>query len=352
MDAFLSVAGATPPIIAPAAVEASSVGPHGALAAAAAAPSAAASVGGSFWAMSCVATAAAAVGVAKRRSAKATKSRAVQSVRHASVRSEEGASVGRADLFRGVGGAAVLGALAPSPAQALGQDEAKTLLKQYGTPQLMPAKVPDGFQVVVEAVGLTESAGTSRTKLGDEPYVLTFNCPSNWVIAKPNIDFNGTAGTVQANDYTKGDSAILFVQPQYSKKLAEMKKDDYSTILYKALTQKGKGLLDSITINTFKDIPGAPGYKQVQFDWTLNTGAGFSVNRLGYATFAQLGSTNNLQVLWGGTTSTRWDKMEKTLIDMISSFRVDLVPKDKTEEVIKVNTKNLEGNDEGGLVLY
>jgi len=246
-------------------------------------------------------------------------------------RLEEGALPGRASLLRGLASCAGLVALtgrAPV-ALALSQDEATTTLKKYGVPDLLPAdtnkKLPDGWRVIVEPIGLAKDASYGRFDLGSEPLVVEFYVPGGWIVSRPNYDFNGSAGTVQANDYGKGDAATLWVDTKPKVPLTEMKKKDYLRELKKAITQKGAGAIDDIIIRKMTDVGD---YKVLQFDWEIYTGAGLLISRCGWASFCQVGEQGNLQVFWSGVTSNRWAKMKDELQTMISSFRVGKVPTD------------------------
>jgi len=245
---------------------------------------------------------------------------------------EEGALPGRAALLRGLGascaGAVALGGRAPE-ALALSTEEALASAKTYGVPDLLPAdtssKLPDGWRVAVEPIGLAKDASYGRFDLGGEPLLVEFYVPGGWIVSRPNFDYNGSAGTVQANDYGKGDSATLWVDTKPKVPLAEMKKKDYLRELKKAITQKGAGSIDDIVIKKMTDQGD---YKVVQFDWELYTGAGLLISRCGWASFCQVGDEGNIQVFWTGVTSNRWNKMSADLQTMIQSFRVGKVPKD------------------------
>ncbi|CAK0869352.1 unnamed protein product, partial [Prorocentrum cordatum] len=85
----------------------------------------------------------------------------------------------------------------------------------------------NGWRVAVEPIGLAKDASYGRFDLGGEPLLVEFYVPGGWIVSRPNFDYNGSAGTVQANDYGKGDSATLWVDTKPKVPLAEMKKKDY-----------------------------------------------------------------------------------------------------------------------------
>lgn len=243
--------------------------------------------------------------------------------------------VGRAALLRGLSSSCAIAAGAvPLSAEAKSVDEATKDLNFYGVPQIAPTQLPFGWNAAVEPIGLADSAYYGRFKLGSEPLVVTFNVPPGWVVAKPNIDFNGTAGTVSANDFAKGDSATLWVDAQNEKDgvktIEDMKKGDFYKVLKRALTQKGTGFIEALKISKVSDGT-APGYKILEYEYEIESGAGFSINRNGIAGVAQCGDQKNLQLFWTGVTTPRWDGMKSNLLQIAQSFRVAKLPKDIAE---------------------
>jgi len=240
--------------------------------------------------------------------------------------------VSRSDLFRGLGGfgAAIAATpLAPAPAAAKSLEEAAAQLATYGVPQIAPKEgPPGGWKIVVEPIGLASDAEYGRFKLGAEPQVVTFNVPPLWVVSVPNIDFNGAAGTVQANDYGKGDSATLYVDTKFKGDFNEFGKKDALIAMKKALTMKGKGFIEGLKIIKVRD--GAPGYKILEYDYEIESAAGFSINRNGLASVTQTGDAGNLQIFWTGVVTPRWGDMEGTMQKIVDSFRIATVPKTVT----------------------
>lgn len=239
----------------------------------------------------------------------------------------ERGEVGRGSLLRGLGlgaGSLVL-PLAPPPAAAKSLQEAQEALTTYGLPDLAPTEqLPAGWSYVVEPIGLTQDAYYGKFKLGSEPLIITFVIPPLWVISRPNIDYNGSAGTVQANDYGKGDSATLFVDTNFKGKLTDLTKKDYYDEIRKALTQKGKGFIEDLKILKVSD--GAPGYKTCEYAYEIESGAGFAIKRIGMASFTQIGETGNLQIFWSAVTAPRWEDMKGNLSLITGSFRLGKVP--------------------------
>ena len=45
------------------------------------------------------------------------------------------------------------------------------------------------------------------------PFCCNFVYPSAWIVSVPTSTGNGESGTVSANDYVKGDSAVVCALP-------------------------------------------------------------------------------------------------------------------------------------------
>lgn len=256
---------------------------------------------------------------------------------------EEGSEqVSRSQLFRGLGGVSAAVAatpLAPLPAAAKSLDEARAALATYGVPQIAPKEGPPSlWKTIVEPIGLVDDAEYGRFKLGGLPQIITFAVPPLWVVSTPNIDFNGAAGTVQANDYGKGDSATLFVDTKFKGKFEDMTKKDYQAEMKKALTMKGKGFIEGLKIGKVKD--GVPGYKLVEYEYEIESAAGFSINRNGIASMTSDGE-GKLQIFWTGVVTPRWSGMEQTIQQIVNTFRIATVPSN-----INIPKKNIVREDE------
>jgi len=265
---------------------------------------------------------------------------------------EKGATIGRAEMLRGVsivsaGVATIVEAPGTMPAaRALSKEEADQMLNTYGLSELSTNDVPFGWQVIAEPIGLKGSSDYSRNQLGAEPLMVTFLVPDGWVLTKPNIDYNGTAGTVQVNDYGKGDSAILYVDPGFTGQLADIKQPQYKDILFKAISQKGKNFIDSIEVTKVSDL--SEGRKSIEFDWTLASAAGFQIARTGFATLVQGAESKSLQCLWTGTTTPRWKNMKEDLKRITSSFRVGKMSESAARAALEEKEKYLEEAEEAG----
>lgn len=236
-------------------------------------------------------------------------------------------STSRREVLR-LGGAGAASAVMPQVALAKTKQEAVDELKSYGMADIVPSEdPPSGWQWVVEGIGLTQDAYMNNQKfLTSEPTITRFLAPPFWNVATPRIDYNGASGTIQINNYGKGDSATIFIDTEFKGNLSDMKNADYKKTFYRALTLKGSGSLQGLSIGKVTDLEGAPGYKLVELTWTLFTGAGFEIDRDGFAVMTQLTPGGPLQILWGGVVSTRFKEMKDTLLQIVKSFRCAKVP--------------------------
>lgn len=233
---------------------------------------------------------------------------------------------------------------APLAALALSKDEAAAALLTFGLPDLLAKPgAKDGWQYVVEAFGLTSMNYYGKNKLGTQPMVASFYVPGGWVLGKPQIDFNGTSGTVTANDYTKGDSATLFVDLTAPKKsLDEYTKDDFVRLALLALSQRGKQLFENVEVDKFYDLKDVPGYKIVEFSWGITSGSGYQIQRTGYLCCTKATDPSQCQLLWSGTLLTRFRDTGTTIKEIVSSFRVAKIPDATKASVIEVATVNFQ----------
>jgi len=204
----------------------------------------------------------------------------------------------------------------PKPSYA-GTTEANNKLSEYGLPPIV--FVPPGFSPLVSEYGRG-----SKDKPIENPIVVQFAHPNTWIVQKTQTNNNGESGTVGANDYVKGDSANFYETPLPSgESLSVTNKGLYSKILQEALGRKGD-VLESFKIlkveSVGKGIKGEE-YFRTYYSYSLNTEAGFLINRKGIATFTNVGP--NIQALITAATDKRYGKgLEKTLEDITLSFRV------------------------------
>lgn len=91
----------------------------------------------------------------------------------------------------------------------------------------LTSQVPGGFKPLLMPVGgtvganidgskIVESIGSLLTKGGlkrGERVLLNFVYPSSWIVSVPTATGNGESGTVSANNYVKGDSAVVCALP-------------------------------------------------------------------------------------------------------------------------------------------
>jgi len=237
----------------------------------------------------------------------------------------------------------------PQVVLAKTKEEAAGELKSYSMAEIVPTEeAPSGWQWVVEGIGLTQDAYMNNQKfLTAEPTIVRFLAPPFWSVATPRVDYNGASGTIQINNYAKGDSATVFIDTEFKGNLQDMKQADFKKSFFRALTLKGSASLQGLSIGKVSDLEGAPNYKLVSFDWTLFTGAGFEIDRDGFAVVTQLTPGGPLQIFWGGVVSTRFKEMKETLLDVIKSFRCAKVPEgikiEMRKEYKDFNTNFREG---------
>jgi len=211
--------------------------------------------------------------------------------------------------------AAILGsALKPQPAAALfGSSAAKVNAKLvgYGLPEIK--SIPDGFTSLLEIYG----KGRNR-----EPLLVQFVYPVDWVTILPNNDENGEEGTIQAGQMSAGDTATLYMTPGKIDDVTTQKKDFFKDLVIKAISQKGDNMYEDFKLGKVETFAGEfknQKYALVDFKYSLLTGAGFTVDRVGVASVTSQG--NNIQVFWAASTRQRFKKTETTLRTITGSFR-------------------------------
>eukprot|EP00617_Octactis_speculum_P003721 CAMPEP_0185771156 /NCGR_PEP_ID=MMETSP1174-20130828/63421_1 /TAXON_ID=35687 /ORGANISM="Dictyocha speculum, Strain CCMP1381" /LENGTH=304 /DNA_ID=CAMNT_0028456921 /DNA_START=26 /DNA_END=940 /DNA_ORIENTATION=+ len=208
--------------------------------------------------------------------------------------------------------------LAPRGALAQSEDKFIKQMANYGIGS--PVPVPGGYSPVLGFYG--------RAVPGQVPLLVTFNAPSTWIIARPNIDNNGEDGTVSAGDYIKGDSAALFVAPAIKdgQTLDDVVNKEYlRDVIFGAITQKGASFVQDFKLLKFSKVQEDKTLKSstysVDFQYILITGAGFEVGRRGCGAVTAVGG-KSVQAMVGATTTQRWKKVEPDLREVAASFRV------------------------------
>jgi len=141
---------------------------------------------------------------------------------------------------------------------------------------------------------------------------------------KTNVNANGEAGKIAANDYVRGDSAFMFLYTlQGDEKVDVSAKPLFQKILLKSISQKGDNS-EGFRVNKIE--AGSPGlngqtYVVVDFEYKINTEAGFLVSRKGVAAFTSVGP--DVQTLVSVTTDKRYKELGEALHDIARSFRVN-----------------------------
>ncbi|CAM9371803.1 unnamed protein product [Scytosiphon promiscuus] len=240
---------------------------------------------------------------------------------------QEGSSCSRSDALSRVGaallGAVVVGTSTPLPASAGSIAEANKRLSQFNLPPVVD--VPSGFNTLLEGYG--KDGELNKNSLGSsnrEPILVTWNYPKGWVVQRPNTDTNKEAGTVSTGDYGRGDSAGLFVAPKSLMGGSNLSnKEAMEGVVKKALSQKGDNQFQSFKLKSVKegatDFAGNK-YYIADFQYELLTGAGFTVERKGVASVAQVG--NSVTAVVGATTANRSKTVKPQLQEIANSFRV------------------------------
>jgi hypothetical protein len=204
-----------------------------------------------------------------------------------------------------------------NPAIAGALDDCNTKLSNFGLPPIV--FVPPGFTPLVGVIG----RGSAKEAMSN-PVVVQFAHPGLWVEATTTINNNGEAGTISANDYIKGDSAFFYTLPS-SEKVSLDNKALIQKFILKSLTQKGDAL-DSFKVDKIQQgTKGINGQEYIIADisYTLNTEAGFSIDRKGFVSLTSVG--NYIQGLVCVTTKLRYTGKKElgvTLRDIADSFRV------------------------------
>ncbi|GKY91669.1 hypothetical protein MPSEU_000138800 [Mayamaea pseudoterrestris] len=173
--------------------------------------------------------------------------------------------------------------------------------------------LPDGFTV------LSEIWGRGKNRF---PLLVSFAHPITWVVTLPSNNVNGEDGTVQAGDYNKGDTATLYVysEPGHVGSIASAPKELFEKALIKSISQKGDNIYQNFKITKLTpETIGKQEYMRADFKYTLLTGAGFEVDRKGFASITSEGPA--VEVLWTATIESRFKKMEPVLKDIVASFR-------------------------------
>eukprot|EP00929_Paragymnodinium_shiwhaense_P120051 TRINITY_DN9195_c0_g1_i1.p1 TRINITY_DN9195_c0_g1~~TRINITY_DN9195_c0_g1_i1.p1 ORF type:complete len:383 (+),score=102.02 TRINITY_DN9195_c0_g1_i1:76-1149(+) len=252
----------------------------------------------------------------------------------------------RAELLRrtlpcGAGAAVASGALPAQPALAMNQQEAEKIALDLGLPGLIPP-CPQDFQVVAEPVGLKQWAG-GFFDLGTEPVLVTFACPNDWVITKPELDFNGSSGTIHADNYAKGDACTLYMETKYKGDIN--KRADMEAAIERAIKIKAPQVIEDLQVN--KVVTIADGYKQYQCDWEIYSGAGFYLRRSGYFTICQVGEDKNLQMLWTAVLGgSRFQEKEDVVRKVTASFRIGKIPTSEARQLVADTQAKIETRSE------
>lgn len=197
-------------------------------------------------------------------------------------------------------------------------------------------KIPGGFRPLIMPVGGTiganidgskvvESIGSALTKGGlsrGEKVLLNFIYPNAWIVSVPMSTGNGESGTVSANNYVKGDSAVVSALPLGEDEDIESQDKSYFQDL---MTQSIAGNVWQNFKLVKKTAAGEQGGQEVvdiEYRYDLIT-SGPIVGRHGFARIVHTGGST---VALGATTSdTRFKKIKDDLLTSVKSFRSNKV---------------------------
>lgn len=226
---------------------------------------------------------------------------------------------------------AALVALPPLAAQAdvygansdlpTGERDVNKFLQSQGFP---PMPKGNGLSPLIGYIGTAPPANIDGQKVRERAFsqilLVRFLYPSGWLIAKPDITENGEAGTLGANNFIKGDSAVFTsLKLPGGKALKDQPKDFFATLLSSQMTND---VYEDVKPKKITSVVAADGTEQVlfEFGYTLLTRAGFTVERKGVAAAVQVGDA--AMGLICATTALRYKELEPMLKQAADSFRV------------------------------
>jgi len=194
-------------------------------------------------------------------------------------------------------------------------------LQKLGFPA-MPSG--NGMSPLIGYIGTAPPANIDGQKVKSRAFnqvlLVRYLFPSGWLIAKPDITENGEAGTLGANNFIKGDSALFTALPlPNGKALKDQSKDFFAQLLSSQMTND---VYEDVKPKKIKVVTLEDGTDQVIYDfsYTLLTRAGFTVERKGVAAAVQIGDAATALVC--ATTALRFKELEPQLRQSIDSFRV------------------------------
>jgi len=206
-----------------------------------------------------------------------------------------------------------MGSVSVSPANAIGGGLKKVnaKLQGYGLPLIQ--SLPDNFSPLVEIWG----KGSNR-----DPLLVQFSHPIDWVVTLPSQDVNGEDGTIQAGEYAKGDTATFYVLETAGRveNINDQSKEFFKNAVIKAISQKGDSIYQDFKVTKLvPKVENGQEYMLVDFKYTLLTGAGFEVDRVGVSSVTSTGKA--VELLWTASTRQRYKKTEEQLRNIADSFR-------------------------------
>eukprot|EP00291_Cryptomonas_curvata_P002496 CAMPEP_0172180900 /NCGR_PEP_ID=MMETSP1050-20130122/17511_1 /TAXON_ID=233186 /ORGANISM="Cryptomonas curvata, Strain CCAP979/52" /LENGTH=319 /DNA_ID=CAMNT_0012854107 /DNA_START=6 /DNA_END=965 /DNA_ORIENTATION=+ len=215
------------------------------------------------------------------------------------------------------------------------ENDINAQLLAYSLPPI--DKVPGGFKPLIQTIGGTvganidgskviESIGSYVTANGGlksgERVLVLFNYPSSWIVSLPITTANGESGTVSANNYVKGDSAVVSAKVAAGN-LTALPKEFFQDLLLQTVPkdqwQNFKLVKKAAAAAT---VDGAEAV-DVEYRYDLIT-SGPIIGRHGFARCIRSGG-NLIIALGANTADTRFKSVKDSLIATAASFRANIV---------------------------
>jgi len=220
-------------------------------------------------------------------------------------------------------------------------------------------QVPNGFKPLIQAVGGSVGANVDGSKIIDsigsivtdgglktgERLLLLFSYPSAWIVSLPTLTANGESGTVSANNYVKGDSAVVNAR---NLKDPSAPLSGYDTKFFEDLflQQVAPSQQQGFKVVKKKAAEAIEGQETIdveyRYDLLIN---GVPIGRHGFAKVVKVG--NSAVSLGATTTDSRFKGMKEQLITCANTFRAHTVKAEfeKSKSGVSINTdiKNDDG---------
>merc|ERR1719331_104752 len=123
---------------------------------------------------------------------------------------------------------------------------------------------------LVAFIGTATPAHIDGQKVKDRafksPLLVRFVYPSGWLLETPNIDENGEAGNIGANNYVKGDAAnFAALELPPGENLSSLNKEFYKRWLSSQMTTD---VFEDVKVKKVKPVTQADGAELAIIDFT------------------------------------------------------------------------------------